>query len=278
MTHGLAVDLEDWFHPLLITTRSDSSVALIRHPTEQILELLDSRGVRATFFVVGEVAQRHPDLIASIAERGHEIACHGFSHKPLSSMDPDGFSRELSLAEDAIVTACGLTPKGFRGPSFGLERETEWAVAVLEDRGYTYDSSIMPTAMGLSGWATAPREPFKIGGTLWEIPASTSPRGRIPYGGSVYLRFIPRRVISRWTRSNEVRGVPSCFYIHPWELLSELPPTRGNKLGRWITLAGQGRVLPILKWLLDFVPLAPLGEAFAYLWREEAPAGASSLS
>jgi len=276
MKHGLAVDLEDWYHPHLIARGSDSSTTLIRNPTRRILELFNDSGVRATFFIVGEVAKRHPDLISSIAERGHEIACHGFSHRSLASMNAEEFSRELALAEEAIVAACGQKPQGFRGPSFGLKRKTEWAVEVLQNRGYAYDSSIMPSLLGLSGWATAPRIPFKIGERLWEIPASTSPVGRIPYGGSIYHRFIPRGIISQWIRSNERNGVPSSFYVHPWELLSEMPPTKGNILGRWITLAGQGRVLPNLKWLLDFVPLSPLGEAFAYLWGAEAPPGTST--
>ncbi|MBN1425053.1 polysaccharide deacetylase family protein [Candidatus Fermentibacteria bacterium] len=263
--HALTVDVEDWFHPLLVREGADPSRSLIREPTERLLGLLDERGIRATFFVVGEVAERHPDLIARIAKGGHEIGCHTHGHVALCELSPEEFNDELDSSERAIAEACGVRPRCFRGPSFGLRPETQWVGKILARRGYRIDSSLLPSRVAMAGWARAPRTPFELAPGLWEIPASTSPRLRMPYGGSVYLRAWPRCVIRHWVRANARRGLPSMFYVHPWELLPTLPHTPGAEPGRWITLWRQPRFAATLQWLLDTFPFGSLSDTFAAL-------------
>jgi polysaccharide deacetylase family protein (PEP-CTERM system associated) len=265
MLHALVVDVEDWYHPLLIRKGADPSQDLIQEPTLRLLEILDERGISATFFIVGEVAVRHPQLVASIAERGHEIGCHTHTHRPFRELGVQGLIEELEQAESAIRAACGVQPRIFRGPSFGLRRNMRWVLDVLSERGYTVDNSLLPSPMALLGWATGPREPFQPVPGLWEIPATTSPRMRMPYGGSIYLRLFPRWLIVHWARVNERGTLPSIFYIHPWELLERLPPTSRTPTGRWLTGLGSGRFRKTLTWLLDEFSFGPLSAAFSYL-------------
>ncbi len=267
MVHALAIDLEDWFHPVLLAQGAGTLHSLIREPTKHFLHLLAQHGVHATFFIVGEVALQHPDLIHAIATQGHEIGCHGHTHTPLGLLDGETFREELSRAEQSIVAACGIRPTAFRGASFGLSSKTRWAAEILAEMGYLFDSSVMPSYWSLAGWAQAPRIPFEVVPGLWEVPASTSSRLRIPYGGSVYLRFLPKILIRRWVEANAAAQLPSSFYIHPWELLRTLPPTPCKSLERWITLLGQSRVEPMIQWLLDTFDLAPMGRVFERFWR-----------
>jgi polysaccharide deacetylase family protein (PEP-CTERM system associated) len=263
--HALTIDVEDWHHPLLIRGGADSSISLIQEPTERLLDMLGERRIRATFFIVGELAQRFPDLIAAIAGAGHEIGCHTHGHAALCELTPEEFDEELQRAEAAIAGACGIRPVCFRGPSFGLCPDTRWMTEVLARRGYRVDSSLLPSRFAMAGWAGAPRGPFELAPGLWEIPATTSPFLRMPYGGSVYLRVWPRWLIRFWVRANERRGLPSMFYLHPWELLATLPPTPGVEPGRWVTLWRQRRFESLLHWLLDTYSFTSLGEAFAPL-------------
>lgn len=265
MLHAFVVDMEDWFHPLLIREGADSSHDLIQEPTLQLLEILDDRGILATFFIVGEVAVRHPRLVAAITAKGHEIGCHTHTHRPFHELGMQGLIAELEQAESAIRAACGVQPKIFRGPSFGLRRNMQWVPEVLAARGYTVDNSLLPSPIALLGWASGPREPFQPVPGLWEIPATTSPIIRMPYGGSIYLRLFPRRLIAHWVRSNEHAKLPSIFYVHPWELLERLPPTSGAGGGRWLTELRSARFRKMLMWLLDGFPFGPLSAAFSYL-------------
>lgn len=263
--HALTIDLEDWFHPLLLRGGADPSHSLVREPTDQLLGMLEQRGITATFFVVGEIAERHPELIARIAKAGHEIGCHTHGHVALCELSPEEFNDEMDSSERAIEEACGVRPRCFRGPSFGLCPATRWMGEILADRGYRVDSSLLPSRFAMAGWARASRAPFELAPGLWEIPASTSPVLRMPYGGSVYLRAWPRWLIRHWIQANARRGLPSMFYVHPWELLPTLPQTPGVEPGRWVTLWRQQRFEPMLRWLLDTYSFASLGKTFAPL-------------
>lgn len=262
MIHALTVDVEDWYHPLLLR-RGASRISLIEEPTRLLLDLLRGEGIRATFFVVGEVASRLPGLVARMAMDGHEIGCHGHAHVPLKELSRERFEEDLSLAEAAIEAACGVRPALFRAASFGLSPATAWVAQVLARRGYRVDSSLLPSPFGLAGWARGRRYPHELAPGLWEIPASTSPRARLPYGGSVYLRVWPRRCVQAWVEANAREGLPSMFYVHPWEFLASLPPTPKARWGRWVSVWGQRRFLDAFDWIVRTFPLGPLGEAFA---------------
>jgi polysaccharide deacetylase family protein (PEP-CTERM system associated) len=265
MLHAFVVDVEDWFHPLLMRKGADPSHDLIREPTLRLLEMLNHRSIKATFFVVGEVASKHPDIVAAIMANGHEIGCHTHTHRPFHELGAQGLVAELEQAEAAIRDACGIHPRMFRGPSFGLRSNTKWVLEILAARGYLVDNSLLPSPIALLGWPSGPRGPFQPLPGIWELPATTSPKMRIPYGGSVYLRLFPRRLISHWVKSNTLASLPSIFYVHPWELLERLPKTPSARGGRWITGLGQARFRRMLVWLLEEFSLGPLSVAFSYL-------------
>jgi hypothetical protein len=149
----------------------------------------------------------------------------------------------------------------------------QWVLEILAQRGYTVDNSLLPSPISLLGWARGPRRPFQPVPGLWEIPATTSPSIRMPYGGSIYLRLFPRRLIAHWVRCNESAQLPSIFYVHPWELLEHLPPTSGAKLGRVLTEFGGARFRKMLTWLVETFPLGSLSAAFSYLGLSETGVG-----
>jgi polysaccharide deacetylase family protein (PEP-CTERM system associated) len=190
--------------------------------TDRILELLDRADARVTFFVLGWVAERFPDLVRRITASGHEIASHGYSHDPVHVQTPNEFREDVRQAKRLLEDIAGCKVRGFRAPTFSIGSANWWAYEVLADEEYEYSSSIYPISHDLYGMAGAPRAPFRpMGGhTFLEIPVSTVRlfNKNQPCGGGGYFRLLPYEV-SRWCirRVNQVDGMPSVFYCHPWE-------------------------------------------------------------
>jgi polysaccharide deacetylase family protein (PEP-CTERM system associated) len=242
--------------------------------------------VRATFFVLGDVMQHHPALIQAIHAEGHEIGCHGWSHRPLWSLDAERWALELETFDRE---AGALLPVeeivGFRAPTFSLDARCPWALSLLEERGYRYDSSIFPLRTPLYGHADAPLAPYRLAPAalttdhpmragLVEFPLSVV-RGAgvtIPVAGGVYLRMLPQFVWLGLLRQINQQGRPFVIYLHPWEADTGTPRVPGlGALGRLATYYGLGGTLHKLEALLRSFRLAPLRQVLGVPAFRQAP-------
>ena len=192
--------------------------------TERVLAFLDGLGVRGTFFVVGELAAEHPDLIAAIAGAGHEVGLHGWRHVPLDKLTPDELRSDLRRGKAAIEDATGVPVLGFRAPIFSLYRDTLWAVATLREAGFAYSSSVLPAASPLYGYPEGSPRPFRWDGGLVELPCAVAGRGRaaIPFLGGVYLRYLPVALVLRLA-GRVAPGTAPWIYCHPYDFDPEEP-------------------------------------------------------
>ena len=232
MKNILSVDLEEWYHPEYVKNKAmKNRVERMPQSLNKILQLLRECDVTATFFIVGELVEKHPEITEEIIEKGHEVAFHGYHHEPLWKLNAEAFEREVKKFNSLTREKC----LGFRAPSFSLSNETRWALEVLENAGYIYDSSIFPAKVFLYGVQKAPMKPYKLchedvtkedeSGKLWEFPLLVySVMGlRIPTAGGFYLRLLPARLIERAVKKMNKHGAPAVIYIHNWELDPETP-------------------------------------------------------
>ena len=232
---AFTVDLEEWFHgPRALGRHVRSEPEQVVDATRPILDLIRRHRTHATFFVVGEVADRHPEIVEAIAREGHELACHGVTHRTLPELGAEGFRDELKRFRAIIEGAAGsrVPLAGFRAPVFSLDAGTAWAVPILTEFGYRYDSSVVPVRTPLYGAPRAPQQPYWPGdddpttrGTqrdLIEFPLSIFSFGpvRVPCGGGVYFRALPLPGY-RWLLARA--GAVAVFYIHPWETHTATP-------------------------------------------------------
>jgi len=231
----LSVDLEEWYHPEYVRTkRIISGENRIAKTLDQTLSLLDTYGVCATFFVVGELIEKDPGIIKKIKEKGHEIAFHGYCHEPLFKLNAETLRSEIKKFGILIRDKC----LGFRAPSFSLNNKTKWALKILEDAGYKYDSSIFPFKTPLYGHWKAPIRPYKLSydnvtkeddnGKLWEFTLLVYTFGgvKLPVAGGFYLRFFPTPFISKAIKKANRLGFPAVVFFHNWELDPEMPRVR----------------------------------------------------
>jgi polysaccharide deacetylase family protein (PEP-CTERM system associated) len=239
MLNALSVDVEDWFQvgafeKVIDRDRWEQLPQRVERNSERVLALFDRAGVKGTFFTLGWVAQRHPALIRRIVEAGHEIASHGWDHRRVFTMAPEAFRADLQRAQAAIADAGGQMPRGYRAPSFSIDRRTPWAHAILAEENYLYSSSVAPVRHDHYGWPEAPRFAHRPipGGTLIELPISTARiAGRsLPAGGGFFRLFpwtVSQRAIQRLNRTEQR---PAVFYFHPWEIDPDQPRVRAAPL------------------------------------------------
>jgi polysaccharide deacetylase family protein (PEP-CTERM system associated) len=230
MKNSFTVDVEDWFcsHNLqgqISFNQWHQLESRVVRNTDALLELLDRYNVKATFFVLGWVAEKFPALVRDIASMGHEIGSHGYAHQLVTQLNRDSFREDVQLSIDAIYAASGIMPVGYRAPAFSITPRTLWALPLLQQLGMKYDSSVYPFAYHPDyGLPNAPLERYEIIPGLQEIPMSCSMQWgvRIPCSGGAYLRFFPygmfRKLVKKVTAER-----PFIFYIHPWELDSQSP-------------------------------------------------------
>jgi polysaccharide deacetylase family protein (PEP-CTERM system associated) len=191
-----------------------------RYPalTRDVLEFLDAREARGTFFVVGETAEAHPELVREIAVRGHEIGLHGWRHQPLTELSPDAFRADATRGKALLEDLAGAPVCGFRAPTFSLVPDSRWAVDVLRDVGFTYSSSVLPARSPLFGDPSLPAVPFRWPNGLVELPCPVVRAGGVglPYLGGVYLRAIPGKA-SAAARRHAGRDQLLWIYCHPYD-------------------------------------------------------------
>jgi polysaccharide deacetylase family protein (PEP-CTERM system associated) len=207
-----------------------------------LLDLLAERGVRATMFILGCVAEAHPGLVRELAAAGHEIASHGWDHRRVTEQTPEEFRGSVRRTKIFLEDLTGAPVLGFRAPSFSIVPGGEWALDILVEEGYLYDSSLFPVRRRGYGYPGGQRDPHWLErpvGRLAEVPPATLRRwgGNFPAAGGGYLRLLPPWLIRSAFLDAERRGVPATFYIHPWELDPDQPrlavswPTRLRHYG-----------------------------------------------
>ena len=225
-----SIDLEDWFHLLDTTAAPDITTwteqeARVEVNTGQLLQALDDANVRCTFFVLGWIAEHYSALVRRIAEAGHEIASHGYAHGLVYEQTPQAFRDDLRRANDAIEAAAGSRPLGYRAPGFSIRHDSDWALDVLADEGFEYDSSIFPASRAHGGLPGANALPTRLANGLMEFPVSTveTPLRRMAYLGGGYLRLFPTPLILHWARGQQSRNESLVLYLHPRDIDLEQP-------------------------------------------------------
>ena len=240
----MSVDVEDYFHVSVfdgIVPRSmwAGMESRVSRNTEHLLDIFEDYRVRSTFFILGWVAERYPQLVRTIAQRGHEIASHGYAHRLVYDQTPQAFREDVRRAKQIIEDAGGCAVGGYRAPSYSITPRSLWALDVLIEEGYWYDASIFPIRHDRYGIPVSPREPFYVereAGALMEVPGSTVRVGpvNLPVAGGGYFRILPYPW-TRWgiARLNQVEGRAAVFYLHPWEIDPDQPRMRAGWLGRF---------------------------------------------
>jgi polysaccharide deacetylase family protein (PEP-CTERM system associated) len=275
MINALTFDVEEYFHAetfALAVSPEDwpTLESRVVRTTERILELLAEAGTRATFFVLGWVAERHPALIRSIEGQGHEIACHGYGHQMITRQSRAEFTVDLERAKATVEDAAGTAVIGYRAPTFSVLRETLWSLEVLAEKGFRYDSSIFPIVHDRYGIPDAPRFPHRRavrpGVTIAEFPLSTVSRfgWRFPVAGGGYFRLLPYSVTA-WAlrRLNREEGQPAIVYLHPWEIDPGQPRLPVSRSSQFRHAVNTWRTESKLRRLLREFRFAPVQEVLA---------------
>ena len=269
MINVFTIDLEDWYHPEFVTKfvlahqREDQ----VEEAVKPLLELLDKHKVRATFFVLGQVAERHPELIEKIYEEGHEIASHGYLHKRLHELSKEKFEDDLRKSTNLLESLIKEKIIGFRAPSYSIDKDTIWALDVLENLGYRYDSSVFPLRLrkkSLYGVRNAPLYPYSPSKEditkeskdenrkIIEFPLSAVKFAgvKIPVAGGAYLRLFPAWFLRLAIKKINKEKRPAIIYVHPWETYEKTPRIKLPFPHKQITYYGIGSSLKKVESLL----------------------------
>ena len=245
MTNALTVDVEDYFHvealaPSIGRENWASQEPRVVGNTNKLLAIFEQFDVRATFFVLGWVAERYPQLVRDIAARGHEIACHGFSHRLVYQQSPKEFHEETLRSKNLLEDITGSAMLGYRAASYSITSESLWALDILVELGFVYDSSIFPVRHDRYGIPNAERVPHRMsipsGASIVEWPLATANilGYRLPIAGGGYFRLLPYW-LSRWGLAsiNRTELQPFIFYLHPWEIDPAQPRVNASWLSRF---------------------------------------------
>ncbi len=231
MKNAFTIDTEDWFHANYeegLFSNQGSVLSTVEANVDRYLELFDAYDVKATFFVLGFVAEEHVGMVRKIAQQGHEIASHGYGHQLVYKQTPEEFREDIRKSKVILEDVVGEPVIGYRAPSWSITEESLWALSILEEEGFAYTSSIFPTKNYLYGIPYAPRfvHDSKVYGQdlkLIHIPPTTKQMGKsklsIPFSGGAYFRLVPEVIIDRWTKYiNNQENQPVIFYLHPREI------------------------------------------------------------
>jgi len=268
--NALTVDVEDYYHVSAFDSvvgfaNWEAQESRIEASTRKILDILAEEGTRATFFVLGWVAERFPDVVTAIHMAGHEIATHGYGHRLVYEQSPDEFRFDVQRSLDVIQDITGEKVIGYRAPSFSITRESIWAIDVLEQLGLKYDSSIFPTrplVHSRYGFPGTPTRPYQIRPGFWEFPITTFRLlgWNFPVGGGGWLRHYPYQV-TRWgIRRVNAEGRPALVYLHPWELDPDQPRLNGSLWRQFLHYRNLDKMADRLRALCRDFRFAPLRE------------------
>ncbi len=235
ITNALTIDVEDYFQvsafaPYIPREHWERCDCRVERNVDRLLELLAGRGIHATFFTLGWIAQRYPQLVRRIVDGGHELASHGYGHQRASDLDEAAFRADIVTAKQLLEDIAGHEVRGYRAPSFSIGERNLWAFDCLAEAGYRYSSSIYPIRHDHYGMPDAPRFAHRVRGGLLEVPVTTARlfARNLPASGGGYFRLMPY-ALSRWLlrRVNERDGQPAIFYCHPWEIDPGQPRVAG---------------------------------------------------
>ncbi|MCB0064659.1 MAG: DUF3473 domain-containing protein [Caldilineaceae bacterium] len=273
MRNVLTIDVEDYFQvhafQSAISRNSwDSYTARVVDNTRQILALLAACDVRATFFILGWVAERFPELVREIAAQGHEIGTHGYWHELVYHQTPTTFAGDLRDSLEVIQDAVpGAQVIGYRAPAFSITNESLWALDVLADHGIRYDSSIFPLSLhDRYGIKNAQRFATRLANGMWEFPASTVQLGRWnwPVAGGGYFRLYPRWLTEQAIRHLNREGQPAVIYLHPWEFDPAQPRVNDvSQLTKFRHYVNLSKTEERLRYLLERYSFGPMAQVFA---------------
>lgn len=276
--NALTIDVEDYFHVsgfdrCVSRAQWDDFPLRVADNTHRLLDILAAAQVRATFFVLGWVAERRPDLVKDIRAAGHEIASHGHWHRLIYSQTPDEFRADLRRGRDVLQDILGEAVTAYRAPSFSITRKSLWALDVLVEEGFLLDSSIYPTRHDRYGIPGAPLEPHRIerpAGMLWEFPPPVYRCIGYPLavGGGGWFRLYPYGVTRRCLGAVNRAGRPFAVYLHPWEIDPDQPRLAPGRLASFRHYLNLGRTEGRLAQLLRDFRFGTLSESLA-AWRHE---------
>jgi polysaccharide deacetylase family protein (PEP-CTERM system associated) len=239
----MTIDVEDYFHVsvfdgVIPRTEWEGLESRVCANTERLLAIFAEHDVKATFFMLGWVAERFPQLVSRVAALGHEIASHGYGHRLIYDQTRSAFRDDVRRAKALLESASGTAVLGYRAPSYSITPRSLWALDILIEEGYSYDSSIFPIRHDRYGIPLSPRHPYLIrrpGGVLLEAPASTAALGplNLPVAGGGYFRILPYQWTRSGIRSVNREGRAAIFYLHPWEIDPGQPRLKAGLLSRF---------------------------------------------
>jgi len=256
----MSIDVEDYFQvsalaPYIARSEWDRRECRAERNVRLILAMLDEAGVKATFFTLGWIAERYPQLVRDIVAGGHELASHGYGHERASDLDREAFTQDVRRAKALLEDLGGVAVQGYRAPSFSIGAQNLWAFDVLAEAGYRYSSSVYPIAHDHYGMPDSPRFAYPVRDGLIEVPVTTNRIGgrNLPSSGGGYFRLLPYGV-SRWLiqRVNDVDAQSAVFYFHPWEIDPEQPRVPGvdakSRFRHYVNLSRtEGRIRRLLQ-------------------------------
>ncbi|MDC0661953.1 XrtA system polysaccharide deacetylase [Marinobacter sp. SS21] len=274
ITNALTIDVEDYFQVAALAEavkRNDwtSMEYRVEKNTDVLLQLFADRGIHATFFVLGWVAERSPGLVRRISEAGHEVASHGYSHQLIYTQTPEVFRAETRKSKRILEDSLGAAITGYRAASYSITAQSRWALDILCEEGFLWDSSIFPVHHDRYGMPGTPHEPYILqapgGGILKEFPLSTCPIGsyRLPIAGGGYFRLFPYWLTQWGLQKINRSGQPFIFYLHPWEIDPGQPRLKVKPLSRFRHYNNLHRCKGRLEKLLERFQFGTVSEVFA---------------
>jgi polysaccharide deacetylase family protein (PEP-CTERM system associated) len=283
--NALTIDVEDYFHVsgfegVVSRSQWDGFEPRVADSTRRLLDLLAAAGVRATFFVLGWVAERRPDLVKDVQAGGHEVGSHSHAHRLIYEQTPAEFRADLRRSREVLEGILGAPVTAYRAPSFSITRRSLWALDVLAEEDFRLDSSVYPTRHDRYGIPGAPLGPHRIdrpAGSLWEFPP---PVYRcvgypLPVGGGGWFRLYPYRLTRGCLRRVNKSGRPFAVYLHPWELDPDQPRLSPGRLAAFRHYVNLGRTERRLRRLLRDFRFGTLSDALA-AWQGRLPAAAAA--
>ena len=285
---AFTVDVEDYFQvsafaSVVQPVDWDRFECRVERSTHQILELAAAKNTRGTFFVLGWVAERYPNLVRDIQSAGHEIGCHSYWHQLVYELGPKRFRTDLIKARDTLQAITGEPVRLYRSPSFSITNDSLWALEILAEEGFTVDSSIYPIRHDRYGIPGSPKMPHRIetpAGSIDEFPGMTCRVGgmTVPVGGGGYLRLFPWFVTSKLLRQIRSEGRPLNVYLHPWEVDVDQPRIAASLKSRFRHYQNLRTMAPKLARLLTEFRLGTMSEVLEQFRSASLPASRSNIS